>query len=61
MLLEAARRHDIDLARSFMVGDLETDVQAGQAAGCQALLVGTPALPDLAAAAEWILANSRAT
>jgi D-glycero-D-manno-heptose 1,7-bisphosphate phosphatase len=55
MLLEAARKHDIDLARSFMVGDRETDVEAGRAAGCQALLVGRPDLPDLASAAQSIL------
>jgi D-glycero-D-manno-heptose 1,7-bisphosphate phosphatase len=34
MLLEAAREHDIDLARSFMVGDRWRDVGAGRAAGC---------------------------
>lgn len=34
MLLEAAREFDIDLARSYMVGDRWRDVAAGQAAGC---------------------------
>lgn len=37
MLLEAARRHDLDLARSWMVGDQESDVLAGRAAGCRTL------------------------
>ena len=39
MLLEAARRHGIDLAGSWMVGDRETDVEAGQRAGCRTILV----------------------
>jgi len=34
MLLQAAREFDIDLTRSFMVGDRWRDVAAGQAAGC---------------------------
>lgn len=33
MILEAARRHDLDLARSIFVGDQPTDMQAAQAAG----------------------------
>jgi len=39
LLLEAARRWDIDLAASFMVGDRVRDVDAGQAAGCRAVYV----------------------
>lgn len=39
MLLHAAREHGIDLARSYMVGDGLTDVQAGRAAGCKTVLV----------------------
>jgi D-glycero-D-manno-heptose 1,7-bisphosphate phosphatase len=34
MLRDAARAHGIDLARSFMVGDRASDVEAGAAAGC---------------------------
>jgi len=40
MLLEAARRHDIDLGRSWMVGDSETDIEAGRRAGCRTIRVG---------------------
>lgn len=39
MFLQAAREHDIDLARSLMVGDSPTDMAAARAAG-----VGTPLL-----------------
>lgn len=41
MLLEAAREHGIDLARSYMIGDKEADVEAGERAGCISLLVLT--------------------
>lgn len=39
MLLDAARDLEIDLAASFMIGDKESDVEAGLAAGCGALRV----------------------
>jgi histidinol-phosphate phosphatase family protein len=39
MLLDAARELDLDLARSWMVGDTDTDIQAGKAAGCRTVLV----------------------
>lgn len=42
MLLEAARKWDIDLGRSFMVGDRWRDVDAGLAAGCTTLFIGDP-------------------
>jgi D-glycero-D-manno-heptose 1,7-bisphosphate phosphatase len=39
LLLRAARRHDIDLSRSWMLGDTLEDVEAGHRAGCRALLL----------------------
>lgn len=41
MLLQAAREHGIDLARSYMVGDKPADIEAGEKAGCTSLLVLT--------------------
>jgi D-glycero-D-manno-heptose 1,7-bisphosphate phosphatase len=41
MLLAAAADLDLDLRRSFAVGDKWTDVQAGQAAGASGILVRT--------------------
>ena len=38
MLLAAARRHRLDLARSWMVGDTLDDVEAGHRAGCRSVL-----------------------
>jgi D-glycero-D-manno-heptose 1,7-bisphosphate phosphatase len=41
MLLEAARRYDIDLENSTMIGDKLADIEAGHAAGCRTILVRT--------------------
>ena len=40
MILDAASVHGIDLAASWVIGDHETDVQAGFRAGCKTILVG---------------------
>jgi D-glycero-D-manno-heptose 1,7-bisphosphate phosphatase len=42
LLFDAARRFDLDLKRSVMVGDRWSDVDAGRAAGCRAILIETP-------------------
>lgn len=39
MLLAAARKWDIDLASSFMIGDSYSDVKAGWSAGCRTILI----------------------
>ncbi len=41
MIWEAQRAHNIDLARSFFVGDKASDVQCGQNAGLRTILVQT--------------------
>jgi len=66
LLLDAAKEHNIDLARSFMVGDRWRDVEAGQSAGCKTFFINygyhekQPNLPEftvgsLAEASEIIL------
>ena len=65
MLLEAAREHALELPASWMVGDQERDAQAGAAAGCRSILLGTPSAAsdadffarDLREAAERIAAE----
>lgn len=73
MLIDAAHELEIDLARSWMVGDTDGDVMAGAAAGCRTVLVEHPASahkrsvkaePDavatsLESAASLILAHDR--
>ncbi len=40
MLQKAAEEHNIDLSKSWMIGDGITDMQAGQTAGCKTILIG---------------------
>ena len=53
MLQRAADEHDIDLARSWMVGDILDDVQAGRRAGCRTVML------DVGHETEWRLAGDR--
>lgn len=39
MILDAARELDIDLSRSWLVGDSDRDIVAGERAGCRTVLV----------------------
>lgn len=39
MLLDAAAEHGIDLAASWMIGDILNDVEAGRRAGCRTILI----------------------
>ncbi|HEX4511998.1 MAG TPA: HAD-IIIA family hydrolase [Polyangiaceae bacterium] len=70
MLRDLARDLDLDLARSWMVGDTTSDVEAGRAAGARTALLfdtkrcelcplreGTTAKPDLHAATFLALAR----
>lgn len=43
MLLKAAQDFNIDLSRSWMVGDGENDIRAGQNAGCKTAFIGNGA------------------
>jgi D-glycero-D-manno-heptose 1,7-bisphosphate phosphatase len=57
LLLQAARELRFDPARSFMVGDKESDVEAGRRAGCRTIRFGPGTLaagpaPDFVAA-DW--------
>lgn len=46
MLLEAASWYNLDLRRSWMVGDRMTDVEAGHRAGARSALIGTAESPS---------------
>jgi len=39
MLIETAKRLDIDLDRSYMIGDRWKDIEAGQSAGCKTIWI----------------------
>ena len=65
MLLEAARDHGCDLARSWMIGDRERDVETGIRAGCHTILVAPAGAAtqaevradDLTALVRWLDQN----
>lgn len=40
LIVKAAEDHNIDLARSYLVGDNLSDIEAGKAAGCTTFLIG---------------------
>lgn len=40
MILKAAQKFNIDLSKSWMIGDSAADIQAGQAAGTKTALIG---------------------
>ena len=56
MLLQAAKDFNIDLARSYMIGDGEHDRGAGEAAGCKTKIIPTDG--DLLKAVEEILEDT---
>ena len=70
LLFEAQRKHNIDLSRSFVVGDRWRDIDAGHNAGCKTILIDygyrerKPAQPpeatvrSLREAADWIMNSS---
>lgn len=55
MLLQAAKDYHIDLAASWMVGDSEHDIRAGEAAGCNTALVENGAQFGQTATAKTLL------
>ncbi len=70
LLVDAARRRDIDLSESYMVGDRWRDTEAGIAAGCTTIVIDYGYLErqpvrfdakvaSLAEAAAWILAGGK--
>ena len=53
LLLHAAKQHGIDLARSWLIGDILNDIEAGNRAGCQTILI------DNGNETEWDLDQGR--
>jgi D,D-heptose 1,7-bisphosphate phosphatase len=53
MLLRAAAEHGIDLSRSWMIGDILHDIEAGKRAGCKTLLL------DNGNETEWDLSSDQ--
>lgn len=67
LLFRASEEHEVDLGASVMIGDDETDVEAGRAAGTRTILLGlseTPSaadvvVPSLREAATFLINQGR--
>ena len=58
MILRAAREHQIDLSRSFLIGDKEIDAECGRNAGVRTVRVQTGFQRETAATiADWVAAD----
>jgi D-glycero-D-manno-heptose 1,7-bisphosphate phosphatase len=57
LVFQAAVEHELDLSKCWMIGDRETDMQAGDAAGCRNVLVKTN--DGIARAVEFILSQEK--
>lgn len=65
MLLQAAADFNIDLSKSWMVGDSEIDIGAGKAAGCKTALIRnqntdfgqTATFDSLKSLVDWLIVN----
>lgn len=47
LMMQAAREHGLDLARSWLIGDILDDIEAGHRAGCRTVLL------DVGSETEW--------
>jgi D-glycero-D-manno-heptose 1,7-bisphosphate phosphatase len=58
MIVDATREHQIDLSRSFFIGDKEIDVECAHNAGVRAIRVRTGIQRDIMqSVADWIADN----
>ena len=68
MLKKAQKKHNIDFSRSFLVGDMQSDIEAGRGVGCRTVLIEGPknigtdlkkkadhSAKNLLEAARWII------
>ena len=54
MLIQAQKKWDIDFAQSYIIGDSNSDIEAGQQVGCQGILT-----TNLRQAVELLLQKNR--
>jgi D-glycero-D-manno-heptose 1,7-bisphosphate phosphatase len=71
LVLDAAARHDLDTAESYLVGDRWRDIDAGAAAGCRTVFVDrgyreraprvapNARVTSIGEAAHWIITDSK--
>ena len=71
LIFQAASAHHIELKHSFVIGDLQMDIDLSKAVGCRSILIGTSSsmddeiakpdlvLPDLLKAAQAIVKSDQ--
>ncbi len=63
LILRAAQEHAIDLSRSWFIGDILHDVEAGRRAGCRTILIDNGNETEWLTSAErhphWVVAGMR--
>ena len=64
LIEDLAHKYDVDLSKSYMVGDTDTDIMAGKKAGTKGVFLGKrdpladAVFPDLLSAADWIIEDT---
>lgn len=65
MIEDLAKKYNVDLSQSYMVGDTDTDIQAGKRAGTKTVFIGEEessadaVFPDLFSAADWMIEDAQ--
>lgn len=66
LIVDLAEKYNVDLAKSYMVGDTDTDIIAGKRAGTKGVFLGKhdaladAVFPDLLQAVNWIIEDIHA-
>jgi len=65
LIVDLGKKYNIDLSKSYMVGDTDTDIIAGKKAGTKGVFLGNSdpiadaVFPDLITAVDWILQDAK--
>jgi len=51
---QAAREHELDLSKSWMIGDRRSDIQCGKNAGCRTIWLLNPLFPVVEGLADFV-------
>ncbi|MEK5233067.1 HAD family hydrolase [Lysinibacillus sp. FSL K6-0232] len=65
LIVDLGKKYRVNLAKSYMVGDTDTDIMAGKGAGTKGVFLGEQdaladaVFPDLISAAHWIVKDAK--
>ncbi|MEK4229601.1 D-glycero-alpha-D-manno-heptose-1,7-bisphosphate 7-phosphatase [Solibacillus sp. FSL H8-0538] len=66
LITDLSEKYNVDLSKSYMVGDTDTDIIAGKKAGTKSVFLGESdpiadaVYPDLISAVDWIIEDAAA-